>query len=72
MFLEDYRLTPVEAKERFKTKFPNINLSGNDINIYIKAKYRDAKLINKDKIINIEKYFHLLDDKGNNISKVID
>lgn len=72
MFLEDYRLTPVKAKDRFKNKFPNINLSGNDINTYINTKYREAKTINRDKILNTEKYFKMLDEEGKNISKVIE
>ena len=72
LFLEDYRLTPVEAKDKFKSKFPNIDLSGKDINTYINTKCRDAKNINKDKIINTEKCFQMLDEKGNNISKVVE
>jgi len=72
LFLEDYRLTPIEAKDKFKQKFPNIDISGKDINTYINTKYRDAKNINRDKIINTEKYFQMLDEKGNNIAKVIE
>ncbi len=72
LFLKDYRLTPVEAKDKFKTKFPNIDLTGNDINTYINTKYREAKNINRDKILNTEKYFKMLDEEGKNISNVIE
>ena len=72
MFLKDYTLDPTIAKSIFKNKFPNIDLSGADINTYITTKYKEAKAINNDKIINKEKIFKLLDEKGNVISKVYD
>ena len=72
MFLKDYTLDPTIAKSIFKNKFPNIDLSGTDINTYITTKYKEAKAINNDKIINKEKIFKLLDEKGNVISKVYD
>ena len=56
IFLEDYSLTPVEEKDIFKLKFPSI-LSGKDIMAYINTKYKEAKNINKDKILNIDKCF---------------
>lgn len=65
MFLKDYTLDPTITKSIFKNKFPNIDLSGNDINTYITTKYKEAKAINNDKIINKEKIFKLLDEKGN-------
>ena len=72
MFLKDYTLDPTIAKSIFKNKFPNIDLSGSDINTYITTKSKEPKTINNDKIINKEKIFKLLDEKGNIISKVYD
>ena len=50
LFLEDYRLIPIEAKDKFKLKFPNIDLTSKDINTYINAKSRNAKILNEIKL----------------------
>jgi hypothetical protein len=71
MFVEDYSLDPTTAKIKFKSKFPIIDLTGADVNSYIRNKYKEVSKINQDKITNIEKIFKLYDSNGNIISKVI-
>ena len=50
MFIEDYKITPTEAKIIFKKKFPNIDITDKDINTYINTKYKESKVINQEKI----------------------
>ena len=44
MFIEDYKITPTEAKIIFRKQFPNIDLADQDINTYINTKYKEAKV----------------------------
>ena len=57
---------------QFLKNFPNIDLTGNDSNNYIITKYREAKNINKDKIINNESIFKMLDENGDQIFNIIE
>ena len=72
LFLKDYTLDPTTAKSIFSRRFPNIDLTGNDINTYIKTKYKESQKINHEKIKNTEKIFSLCDENGILLSKVID
>ena len=72
MFLRDYNLMPTFAKINFHKKFPNIDITQKEIDNYIYGKYREARVINKEKMENIEKIFHLKDDNGIEIAQTID
>ena len=72
MFMEDYKLTPIDAKYIFTKKYPNINLKVKDILTTINSKYRDAKNINQEKFKNTDDIFLLKDESNNIISRVID
>ena len=72
LYVNDITLDPTIAKSIFKNKFPNIDLTGNDTNNYIITKYREAKNINKDKIINKESIFKMLDENGDQIYNIIE
>ena len=58
MFIEDYRLTPNDAKYQFKLKFPNIDLDDKDVITYINSKYREVKNINQEKFKIQIKYLY--------------
>ena len=51
MFIENYKITPTEAKIKFNKIFPKIDISDKDINSYIATKYKESKIINQEKII---------------------
>lgn len=72
MCFEDFNLTPTYAKIKFNKLFPNIKINTKDLDYYIYGKYREAKNINKEKIENTNKIFHLLDDNQIEISKTIE
>ena len=72
MFINDYNLDPTLAKVNFNKKFPNIDLSGADVNIMIKNKYKESCKFNNNRIQNTEKLFKLYDNNGTKISKVIE
>ena len=55
MFIDDYKLTPNEAKYQFKLKYPNVDLDDKDVITYINSKYREAKNINQEKFKNLLK-----------------
>lgn len=66
------KLKPIYAKIKFHKLFPNINISTKEYDNYIYGKYREARGINKEKIENTEKFFHLKDDEDKEISQTID
>ena len=72
MFIEDYKLTPIDAKYLFSKKFPNVNIKDKEIITMINSKYRDAKNITQEKFKNTDDIFALKDESNNIISKVID
>lgn len=51
-------------------KYHNIDISGKEIVIYINTKFREAKIVNSDKIINTESIFNFCDKERNIISQV--
>ena len=71
MFIEDYRISPTEAKAKFNLKFPNIHLTKKEINTYIIVKYRETKNINNNEILNTDNLFILKVTEGNILSHVI-
>ena len=72
MFLNDFTLDPTLAKSIFKGKYPNVDISGKEIATYINTKFREAKAVNTDKIMNTERIFNFYDNEGNNISQVFE
>ena len=72
MFINDYNFDPTLAQVNFNKNLTNIDLTGADINIMIKNKYKEAGKINNNKIQNTEKLFKLYDNNGLLIYKVID
>lgn len=72
LFFEDENLIPTLAKEKFHTKFPNININEKEIDNYIKVKHREMKKLHSEKIINTKSLFELQDREGNKISYVLD
>ena len=68
LFLNDFQLTPTDAKIIFHKKFPNINLNDKSLETYIYTKYREA---NKEKIVNTESLFHIKDNNNNKLTETI-
>lgn len=52
MFLNDFSLDPTLAKSKFEGKYPNEDISSKEKSTYINIKYKEAKEVNIDKIIN--------------------
>ena len=71
LFLEDPCLMPIEAKEKFHDKFPNIDISTKENDTYIRTQYRIIKKIHTEKIKNTDTLFQLLNKEGKNLSTVI-
>ena len=72
MIIEDYKIIPKEAKIIFNKKLPKIDISDKDINTYISTKNKESRIINQEKINNIDYVFGLKDEKNDIISHVID
>ena len=45
---------PTQAKEKFRNKFPNIEITSKEFDQYIKSIYRQVKKILSEKIKNTE------------------
>ena len=71
LFLNDFQLTPTDAKIIFHKKFPNINLNDKSLETYIYTKYREANKANKEKIVNNESLFHIKDNDNNELTETI-
>ena len=71
LFLNDFHLTPTDAKIIFHKKFPNINLNDKSLETYIYTKYREANKANKEKIVNNESLFHIKDNDNNELTETI-
>ena len=71
LFLNDFQLTPTDAKITFHKKFPNINLNDKSLETYIYTKYREANKANKEKIVNNESLFHIKDNDNNELTETI-
>ena len=48
---------PTQAKEKFRNKFPNIEISSKEIDQYIRSIYRQLKKLHSEKIKNTETIF---------------
>ena len=61
---------PIDAKIEFNKRFPNIDLNEDkSINNYIQSKYREACILNDEKIKNTDEIFNMKDDKNNCITQ---
>ena len=72
LFNDDPNLIPIQAKDIFKNKYPNIDLSSKEIEHTIRSQYKIIKQLHSEKITNTESLFKFIDNNNNNISKVID
>ena len=62
---------PIQTKEKFNGKFPNIDLSKKENDTYIRTPHKITKKIHSEKIKNIDTLFQLLDKEGKNLCTVI-
>jgi hypothetical protein len=71
MFIENELLMPLQVKDIFHKKFPNIEINLKDIDSYIKTKYREIKKIHSVKIKNTQSFFEFYDKSNNKFSTLL-
>ena len=71
MFINDYKLSPTQAKIKFNENFPNLKIDTKEISVYIDTKYRGANNLNEEKIHNYNSIIELYDNNGEKISNII-
>ena len=62
LFNDDPNLMPIQAKDIFKNKYPNIDLSSKEIEHTIRSQYRIIKQLHSEKITNTESLFKFIDN----------
>jgi hypothetical protein len=63
---------PLQSKDKFHDKFPNIDISTKERDHCIRSQYRIIKKLHSEKITNTESLFKFLDKEGNNISTILE
>ena len=71
LFINDYKLSPTQAKIKFNESFPNLKIDTKEISVYIDTKYREANNLNKEKKHNYNSIIELYDNNGEKISNII-